>query len=117
MIFRRSSIQAWAHSKIPLLWKALISHNNVGSKTENAQNQILLRQKDATWGGELAQTSFAENMWREIQKVGSPSSRSCTVSSSHVSSDTMLDFYHLDSIILGSLTEIIASTRIKHKRQ
>ena len=33
-----------------------------------------------------------KNMWREIHKVGIPSSRSCTVSSSQVRSNTMLDF-------------------------
>ena len=48
------------------MWKALIFGSSVGSKTENAQNQILLRQKDVPWRGELAQPSFAENMWREI---------------------------------------------------
>ena len=89
-------MQSWlSGSKIPLMWKTLISHNIVRSKIENAQNQILLRQKDAPWRGESAQPSFAENLWREIQKVGSPSFRSCTVSSSQVSSDTMLDLYHL----------------------
>ena len=32
-ILGRRSIQAWAHWKIPLLWKALISSSSVGSKT------------------------------------------------------------------------------------
>ena len=59
-----------------------------------AQNWILLQQKDVTYGGELIQPYFDENIWREIHKVGIPSSRSCTVSSSHVSFDTMLDFKH-----------------------
>ena len=85
-------MQSWAHSKIPLLWKSLIYGSSVGSKTKNSQNRILLRQKDAPWRGESAQPYFVENLWREIQKVGSPSSRSCKVSSSQVSSDTVLDF-------------------------
>ena len=72
------------------------------AKDENAQNQILLRQKDVPFNGELAQPPFANGLWRETEKVRSPSFCSCTVSSSQVSSDTMLDFYHLDSIILGS---------------
>ena len=38
--------------------------------------------------------TFSENMWREIHKIGIPSSRSCTVYSSQVSSDTMLVFQH-----------------------
>ena len=74
------------------MWKALISGRSVWSKTEIAQNWILLRQKDAPYGGELIQPSFAENMQREIQKVGIPSSHGCAVSSFKVSSDTMLDF-------------------------
>ena len=36
------------------------------------------------------------------KKVRSPSFCSCTISSSQVSSDTMLDFYHLSNMILGS---------------
>ena len=50
---------ALAHSKIPLLWKTLISGSSVGSKTEKAQNQILLRQKDAPYGGDSSQPYFA----------------------------------------------------------
>ena len=45
-ILGRRSIQAWAHWKNPLLWKALIFGSSVGSKTEKPQNWILLRQKD-----------------------------------------------------------------------
>ena len=45
---------------------------------------------------------FANLLWRETQKVRIPSFYSCTVSSSQVSSDTMLDFYHLSNMILGS---------------
>ena len=40
--------------KIILLWKPLISRSSDRSKTENARNQILLRQKDAPFNGELA---------------------------------------------------------------
>ena len=36
------------------------------------------------------------------KKVRIPSFYSCTMSSSQVSSDTMLDFYHLSNMILGS---------------
>ena len=97
--------------------KSLIFDTSVGSKTKKAQNLILLRQKEAPWRGESAQPYFAENMWREIQKVGSPSFRSYTVSSSQVSSDTMLYFIIQASIILGSLNKRIKRTAIKHKRQ
>ena len=38
--------------------------------------------------------SFADGLWRETQKVRIPSFCSCTMSSSQVSSDTMLYFYH-----------------------
>ena len=41
-------------------------------------------------------------LWRETKKVRSPSFCSCRVSSSQVSSNTMLDFYHLVNMILGS---------------
>ena len=51
------------------MWEALTFGSNVGSKIENAHNQILLRQKNVPWGGELVQPYFAENLWREIQKV------------------------------------------------
>ena len=34
------------------------------------------------------------DLWRETQKVRIPRFYSCTMSSSQVSSDTMLDFYH-----------------------
>ena len=74
------------------MWKALIFGSSVGSKTENTQNQILLRQKNAPQGGESAQPYFTKNIWREIQKVGVPSFYRCTMSSSQVSFDSMLDF-------------------------
>ena len=72
----------------------------LGPKLKKTQNWILLRQKDAPLGGELFHLTFAENLWREIQKVGIPSSRSYTVSSSQVSSDTMLYFIIQASIML-----------------
>ena len=62
------------------------------SKTENAHNQILLREKDAPFNGELAQPPFADDLWRETQKVRIPSFWSCTMSSSQFGFDTMLDF-------------------------
>ena len=52
--------------------------------------------------GELIQHNFAENIWRKIHKVGSHSFCSCTMSSSQVISNTMLYFYHLSNMILGS---------------
>ena len=78
------------------------SRNFLHQKTENNQNRILLRQKDAPFNGESSQHTFVDGLWRETQKVGSPSFCSCTMYSSQVSSDTMLDFYHLRNIILGS---------------
>ena len=74
----------------------------VGQKLKNAQNQILLQPKDAPFNGGSAQTPFADGLWRDTQKLRSSSYCSYTVSSSQVSSDTMLDFYQLDSMILGS---------------
>ena len=110
----RRTILCQSHSKIPLLQKSLIST----SKTENARNRISLRQKDAPFNGESAQHTFVDGLWRETQKVRRPSFCSYTMSSSQVSSDTMLDFIIQASImILGSLTERITCTAIKHKRQ
>ena len=63
-------------------------------KTENARNRISLRQKDAPFNGQSAQHNSADGLWRETQKVGSPRFYSCTMYSSQVRSDTMLDFYH-----------------------
>ena len=73
--------------------------NFLQQKLKNAQNQILLRQKDAPFNGELAQSLFVDGLWRETQKVIIPSFSNCIVSSSQVSSDTMLDFYHLINMI------------------
>ena len=42
------------------------------AETKNAQNQILLRQKDAPFNVELAYHPFADGLWRETQKVRSP---------------------------------------------
>ena len=81
-----------------LLQKALIS----ASKIENARNRIPVRQKDAPFNGESAQHTFVDGLWRDTQKVRIPRFYSCTVSSSQVISDTMLYFYHLSNIILGS---------------
>ena len=61
-------------------------------KLKNAWNQILLRQKDVPFNGELDQTHFADDLWRETQKVRIHSFCSYTMSSSQVSSDPMLDF-------------------------
>ena len=72
------------------------------SKTKNAWIQILLRQKDVPFNGELSQPPFADDLWRETQKVRSPSFYSYIISSSQVISDTMLYFYHLGNMILGS---------------
>ena len=94
-ILGRRSIHAWDHWKIPFLWKVLIFDSSDRSKTEKPLNWILLRQKDAPWGGDLFHLNFSKNMWRKIHKLGSPSSRSCIVSSSQGSSDTMLVFQHL----------------------
>ena len=49
--------------------KTLISRSSDRSKTENARNQILLRHKDAPFNGELAYPPFADDLWRETQKV------------------------------------------------
>ena len=81
--------------------KALISHCIGRSKTENAQNQILLRQKDAPFNGGSTQPHFADRLWRETQKIRILSFRSYTMSFSQVSSDTMLDFYHLSQYYLS----------------
>ena len=56
-----------------------------GPKLKKPQNWILLQQKDVPYGGELFHLNFAENMWRKIHELGSPSSHSYTVSSSQVS--------------------------------
>ena len=40
-------------------------------KTKNAQNRILLRQKDAPFNGESAWHTFADGLWRETQKLRS----------------------------------------------
>ena len=110
----RRVILCQAHSKIPLLQKSLIST----SKTENARNQIPLRQKDAPFNGESDQHNFANGLWRETKKLRISSFCSCTISSSQVSFDTMLDFIIQARImILGSLTQRITCTAIKHKRQ
>ena len=77
-------------------------HNFPQQKLKNAQNQILIQHKDAPFNGELAQPPFTDGLWRETQKLRSPRFRNCTVYSSQVSSDTMLEFYQFDSIILGS---------------
>ena len=71
-------------------------------KTENALNQIMLQQKDVPFIGELAQPHFADVLWRETQKLRIPSFYSYIMYSSQVSSGTMLDFYHLSNMILGS---------------
>ena len=63
------------------------------SKNENARNQILTRQKDVPFNGELSYPPFADDMWRYIEKIRSPSFCRCIVSSSQVSSDIMLYFF------------------------
>ena len=60
------------------------------------------RQKDAPFNGGSSQPPFSDGLWRETQKLRIPSSYSCIVSSSQVSSNTMLDLYHLSNMILGS---------------
>ena len=92
--------------------KALIS----ASKTKNARNRIPLRQKDAPFNGGLSQPPFDDDLWRETKKIRSPSFCSCTMSSSQVSSDTMLDFYHL----INMIQDLISKNNMhnnNHKRQ
>ena len=60
----------------------------------------------------------ADGLWRENEKVIIPSVCNCTMSSSQVSSDTMLDFYHssqhYDLGIFNSENNMHSN---KHKRQ
>ena len=92
--------------------------NFLQQKLKNARNQILLRQKDTPFNGELSYLSFADGFCRETEKLRSPSFYSCTVSCSQVSSDTMLYFYHSrQHYDIRILFERITCTTIKHKRQ
>ena len=79
------SLKNFSYVKIP---------NFPQQKLKNARNQILLRQKNVPFNGELALHTFVDGLWRDTQKLRIPRFCSCTTSCSQFISDTMLDFYH-----------------------